>query len=223
MAHRVGSETSQTRSEILDWAESLMLDQGYAAVTYRKVAARAGVTVGLVHYYFPNLDELLIALLRRRTDRNFERLLHALEQQPDQPLRVVWEFNRDETSAALLIEFQALANHRKSIKTEITEVTRRTRKVQLDALAVRWPQYEAETEVLGGGLSPAEMLFFLATIPKMILLEESLDLFSAHHEVRRRVEQYLNAMEPKRVGGKSSSNPPAPKALGRKAAARRAR
>jgi hypothetical protein len=95
--------------------------------------------------------------------------------------------------------------------------------VQLDALAARWPRYQAETEVLGGGLSPAEMLFFLATIPKMILLEESLDLFSAHHEVRRRVDRYLNTMEPKRVAGKSSNNPPSPKALGRKTAARRAR
>lgn len=185
-----------------------MLDQGYAAVTYRKVAAKAGVVVGLVHYYFPSLDELFVALLRRRTDRNLERLLDALEQRPDKPLRVVWEFNRDETSAALLIEFQALANHRKSIKAEITEVIRRTRKVQLDALAVRWPQYQAETAVLGGELSPAEMLFFLATIPKMILLEESLDLFSAHHEVRRRVDRYLDRMEPRRVYGKPSSNPP---------------
>jgi AcrR family transcriptional regulator len=220
---RVGSETSQTRAALLDCAEGLMLDQGYAAVTYRKVAARAGVVVGLVHYYFPTLDELFVALLRRRTDRNLERLLEALERRPDEPLRVVWEFNRDETSAALLIEFQALANHRKAIKAEITEVTRRTRKVQLDALAVRWPGYEAETQVLGGGLSPAEMLFFLATIPKMILLEDSLDLFSAHDEVRRRVERYLKTMEPKRVAGKSSNKPPDPKALGRKAAARRAR
>jgi AcrR family transcriptional regulator len=200
-----------------------MLEQGYAAVTYRKVAARAGVVVGLVHYYFPTLDELFVALLRRRTDRNLERLLEALEQRPDEPLRVVWEFNRDETSAALLIEFQALANHRKSIKAEITEVTRRTRKVQLDALAVRWPQYETETEVLGGGVSPGEMLFFLATIPKMILLEESLDLFSAHDEVRRRVERYLNTMEPKRAVGKSSGDTRATKVARRGLAARRAR
>jgi TetR/AcrR family transcriptional regulator, transcriptional repressor for nem operon len=72
---RPGSDTSQTRSALLDCAENLMFEQGYASVTYRKVAARAGVTVGLVHYYFPNLDELFRALLRRRTDRNLELLL----------------------------------------------------------------------------------------------------------------------------------------------------
>ena len=221
-SRRVGSETSQTRVVLLDSAEELMLDQGYAAVTYRRVGAKAGVTVGLVHYYFPSLDELFIALLRRRSDRNFELLLEALEERADEPLRVLWEFNRDETSAALLIEFQALANHRKALKAEITEVTRRARKVQLDALAVRWPQYEAAVDALwrsGGGLSPAEMLFFLATIPKMLMLEESLDISTAHLEVLRRVESYLNTMEPKRAVGKASSDSRVRKAAGRGRAA----
>jgi AcrR family transcriptional regulator len=223
-SRRVGSETSQTRVTLLDSAERLMLDQGYAAVTYRKVAAKAGVTVGLVHYYFPSLNGFFIALLRRRSDRNLEVLLEALEKRPDEPLRVVWAFNRDETSAALMIEFQALANHRKSIRAEITEVTRRARKVQLEALAVRWPQYGAATAVLGTGLSPAEMLFFLATIPKMLLLEESLGISAAHPEVLRRVESYLNAMEPKRVEQKPSNDRPVRKAAGQgRPAARPAR
>jgi TetR/AcrR family transcriptional repressor of nem operon len=135
-----------------------------------------------------------------------------LEERADQPLRVVWEFNKDETSAALLIEFQALANHRESIKAEITEVTHRARKVQLDALAARWPRYGAATDVPGAGLSPAEMLFFLATIPKMVLLEESLGISSAHHEVLRRVDSYLNKMEPKHAVRKPSDDPPVRKA-----------
>jgi AcrR family transcriptional regulator len=216
---RVGSETSQTRMALLDCAEELMLDHGYAAVTSRRVAAKAGVALGLVHYYFPSLDELFIALLRRRTDRNLELLLEAVEHRPGQPLRVIWEFNRDETTAALLIEFQALANHRKAIKAEITEVTRRARKVQLDALAARWPQYEEAADVLSqsaSGLSLGEMLFFLATIPKMLLLEESLDLSAAHLDVLRRVESYLNTMEPKRVVRKRPSDPLKRKAAGKR-------
>ena len=56
-----------------------MLERGYSAVTYRSVAATAGVTAGLVQYYFPTLDELFLALLRRRSERNHELLLEALE------------------------------------------------------------------------------------------------------------------------------------------------
>ncbi|MBL7502762.1 TetR family transcriptional regulator, partial [Frankia sp. CN7] len=38
---RVGAQTSKTRATLLDRAERLMLDEGYAAVTYRALAARA--------------------------------------------------------------------------------------------------------------------------------------------------------------------------------------
>src|SRR3954454_17679595 len=67
---RVGAETSETRALLLDRAEELMLAEGYAAVSYRVLAARAGVTGGLVQYYFPTLDHLFLALLGRRSERN---------------------------------------------------------------------------------------------------------------------------------------------------------
>jgi AcrR family transcriptional regulator len=191
-ARRVGAETSKTRAILLDGMEQLMLDEGYAAVTYRNVAAKAGVTAGLVQYYFPTLDDLFLAMLGRRSDANLERLLAALEERPDEPLRIIWEFNTDETSAGLMMEFLALANHRKSIRSEIAEVTRRARKVQVDALAVRWPQYASSVEEL----SPGSLLFLMATVPKMMLLEESVGIAAAHDDVLRLVERYLDSVEP---------------------------
>src|SRR2546428_639601 len=41
---RVGSPTSKTRAVIVESTEQVMLEEGYASVTYRSVAARAGVT-----------------------------------------------------------------------------------------------------------------------------------------------------------------------------------
>src|SRR6476660_351736 len=116
---RIGAETSKTRALLLDRAEELMLEEGYAAVTYRVLAARAGVTGGLVQYYFPTLDDLFLALLERRSESSLERLQSTLETRPDETLRIVWEFSADETSAALLIEFMALANHRKMMGAAI--------------------------------------------------------------------------------------------------------
>lgn len=63
-----GSATSKPRTVILRSAGQIMTEQGYAAVTYRSVAARAQVTPELVQYYFPVLDDLFIALLRADTD-----------------------------------------------------------------------------------------------------------------------------------------------------------
>ena len=192
-SRRVGAESSETRAVLLDRAEALMLEEGYAAVTYRVLAARAGVTGGLVQYYFPTLDDLFLALLRRRSERNAERLQAALESRPDQPLRVVWEFSTDETSAALLTEFIALANHRKTIRSAILDVIEHTRRAQLQVLEERWDEYPSL-----GGLSPEALLFLLHGIPKMVSLEEAVGMSSGHRDVLKFVEGRLDVLEPRR-------------------------
>jgi AcrR family transcriptional regulator len=178
---------------LLDSAERLMLDEGYAAVTYRSVATKSDVTAGLVQYYFPTLDDLFIALLRRRSEGNLEKLLRRLEDEADQPLRVLWEYSSDETTAALLMEFMALANHRKNIRTEIAEVIERSRKVQLDVISDRWN----DLGVGIGELSPAALLFLLAGIPKMMLLESAFGISTGHPEIVSVVEQHLERAEPR--------------------------
>ncbi len=204
---RVGSETSKTRDALLDSAERLMLDRGYAAVTYRNVAASGGVYAGLVSYYFPTLDDLFLALLRRRSERNLDRLVASLDARFDEPLRVVWEFNTDESSAALIMEFLALANHRKSIKAEITEVTRRVRKVQLEAIERHWSRCRMPDE-----MSPGTLLFLMATVPKMLQLEESVGICEAHTDTIRLVEHYLDDVEPKRPGRNGARRRPSARA-----------
>ena len=135
---RVGAETSKTRDVLIDSVERLMSEEGYASVTYRAVAAKAGVTPSLVQYYFPTLDDIFLATIRRRTDRNVTRLTEALEEHPDDPLRVLWQYSWAEATGALITEFMALGNHRKSIRAEIAEVTEKVRRVQLEALERRF-------------------------------------------------------------------------------------
>ena len=66
---RIGTETSKTRAALLDAAEKLMLEEGYAAVTSRHVAAKAGLKPQLVHYYFRTMEDLFLALFRRRAEQ----------------------------------------------------------------------------------------------------------------------------------------------------------
>ena len=56
------------RGALLDAAEQLMLEEGYAAVTSRRVAAQAGLKPQLVHYYFRTMDDLFLAVFRRRAE-----------------------------------------------------------------------------------------------------------------------------------------------------------
>src|SRR6476659_6415293 len=59
----VGREA--TREALIEATAQIMVDEGYAAATSRRVAAKAGVKAALVHYYFPSMDDLFVAVQRR--------------------------------------------------------------------------------------------------------------------------------------------------------------
>jgi AcrR family transcriptional regulator len=192
-SRRVGAATSKKRDELLDAVEKLMFREGYAAVSYRAVAAKAGVTAGLVQYYFPTLDDLFIAAIRRRSQQNLERLAAALDARPDEPLRVLWEYSQDEFTAALTTEFLALGNHRKSIASEIADVSKQIRTLQTDAITHHFPSGGVDL----AGVPPNALLFLIIGIPKLISLEQGVGLSATHDEVVKFFEAYLDATEPR--------------------------
>jgi AcrR family transcriptional regulator len=205
---RVGAETSKTRDVLLDCVETMMLEEGYASVSYRALAAKAGVTASLVQYYFPSLDEIFLAAIRRYSERNLDLLRSALEKRTQDPLHAMWEYSWNEATGALITEFMALGNHRKSIRSEIAQVTERMRKLQVDALS---RAFGAKTR-FDGDLSLGALVLLITGIPKFLNLEEGVGVKTAHREVVLAVESYLDAVEPgpvrRRRGSKKKSSPP---------------
>src|SRR5436190_5148401 len=67
--------TARTSAEdaLLDAAERLLVEVGYAGITTRRLAEAAGVNHGLVHYYFGSNENLLARALERFTERLIER------------------------------------------------------------------------------------------------------------------------------------------------------
>ncbi|WP_179475772.1 TetR/AcrR family transcriptional regulator [Mycolicibacterium vinylchloridicum] len=191
-ARRVGAQTSKTRDVLLDHVEKLMLEEGYASVTYRALAAAAGVTPSLVQYYFPTLDDIFLAAIRRYSERNLTLLTSALESRGDDPLRALWEFSRGEATGALMTEFMALGNHRKSIQAEIAAVTESVRKVELAALVAKFGKNARP----GGHFSLPALQLLISGLPKFLNLEEGIGVKTAHKEVTAAFEQYLDQIEP---------------------------
>jgi AcrR family transcriptional regulator len=186
----VGSRRSENLDAIMQGTLDLMLEEGYAAVTYRSVATRAGVTPGLVQYYFASLDDLFIAVLRRGTDEIVERLSELAAAQ--QPLRAMWDYASNRTGTALLLEFMALANHRKAIGHVIGEGGERVRRALLENLSAKWPSYGLNE----GDLSPRAALFLMSSIPRMAHLEETFGTVTGHAEAFELVDRFLDGVEP---------------------------
>lgn len=191
-SRRVGAETSKTRDVLLDCVEKMMLDEGYASVTYRALASAAGVTPSLVQYYFPTLDDIFLSAIHRYSERSQQLLDKVLESRPDDPLRALWEFSRTEASGALMTEFMALGNHRKSIQTEIAAVTQANRKRQVDALVAKFGKAARP----GGHFSLPALQLLISGLPKFLNLEEGIGVKTAHKEVTTAFEKYLDSIEP---------------------------
>src|SRR5262245_48182317 len=64
-----------TKQRILDTAERLFAEQGYADTSMRQVIADAGVNLAAIHYHFGSKEELLDAVVSRRAEPvNAERI-----------------------------------------------------------------------------------------------------------------------------------------------------
>ncbi len=106
-----------------------MLRDGYAAVTSRRLETETGLKV---HYHFGSIDDLFIAVVRRRGEINLALKAEALSS--SEPLRAWWRLGSDRRGSRLLVEITAAANHRPGLQVEVATFARETRRLQLDAL-----------------------------------------------------------------------------------------
>ena len=140
---RAATEEKLTR--ILDATEEIMLRVGYAAVSSRSVAGAVGIQAPLLHYYFPTIDDLFVAVLRRRSEQSVQRMASALASA--EPLRAWWQLVSDPRGTALLLELLAAANHRPPLRDEVGKAAYEVRRLQVETLTTLLDEY---------GLDPAE-------------------------------------------------------------------
>lgn len=83
------SQTSETARTILTAAKSALLDDGFASLSTRSIAERAGVPLSQIHYHFGSKQALLLAVLERENDRLLDRQERMYDT--DLPLWKQWE------------------------------------------------------------------------------------------------------------------------------------
>jgi AcrR family transcriptional regulator len=75
MARRSDHSREEIREMALAAAEKIVSEQGYPALSSRKVAAAIGYTVGTLYLVFENLDDLILQVNARTLDRLHRRMI----------------------------------------------------------------------------------------------------------------------------------------------------
>lgn len=74
------AEGGNNRVRLIDAATRVLAEQGYEATTVKAIAAAAGVSPGLFHYYFVSKDELLVEVVKEAESR-FTPVIEPLRAQ----------------------------------------------------------------------------------------------------------------------------------------------
>jgi AcrR family transcriptional regulator len=174
---------------LLDAAERLLLDAGYAGVTTRRLAAEAGVNHGLVHYYFGSVENLLVRVLERFTERLTARQ-RALYADPDVPFLAKWRqamrylVGDDVEYEKIWLELQALAWNHPELRERVTRVNAEWRAVLTEAFAEPRERYRIAM--------PLEALVSLVmTFNEGIILERAQGITTGHRELLAWIDAWL--------------------------------
>jgi AcrR family transcriptional regulator len=187
-AVRPGHETEQA---LLDAAERLLVEVGAAGITTRKVAEAAGANHGLVHYYFGSVEQLLVRVLERFTERLIERQRRMYAA--DVPFLEKWRtamayLDEDRPYQKIWFELQALAWNRTELRERLAAVHAEWRAVLTEAFApVR--------ERLGIDLPLGALVTLVYTFNEGIMLERLSDVEDGHRELLDWIEHRLSERE----------------------------
>jgi TetR/AcrR family transcriptional regulator len=90
--HRI-RDSGQTRAVVIDAAERLFADRGFAATSMRDISAASGVSHPLIHHHFGSKEELYAAVKRRMVE-GYARRFPAAARATNRPLSVRAEMRR---------------------------------------------------------------------------------------------------------------------------------
>lgn len=184
------------RDALLDAAARLLVAEGHAAVTTRRVAENAGVNHGLVHYYFGSMEELLVQVLERFTEVLIERQRAMYSQ--DTPFLERWRAAMrylDEDAASgyqkLWLELQAMAWNRADLRARVAKVNAGWRAVLTEAFTGAAKEYGVTPSRF-----PVESLVSLVmTFNQGFILERLSGINDGHESLLASIDRWLSSLE----------------------------
>ncbi len=206
---RIPAGASEARERVtealLDAAERLLVEHGYAAITSRALAARAGVNNGLVHYYFGSMEEVLVQVLERFTERLIvrQRAMYAGPGSFLEKWRTAWRFQEDDLRAGyskIWLELEAMAWNRPELRERIARVEGEWRAVLSEAIGRALEEYGVTD-----AFPPHAVVALVMTFAQGYALERLLGVKEGHAELLDWIEHWLESLEAKKARSRRSA------------------
>jgi AcrR family transcriptional regulator len=151
--------------------------RGAAGSTFDHVAQEAGVSRGLLHYYFGSKERLLVEVVRRDSDVRMHRLeehlasADSIDAIVDVLVRQLKDFVAEETHAhAIIHELFSVSRHNVEVREELAELYRKTRAQAADMLRAK--EADGVVKLRGDAESVASILFALGDGLEMQLVSD---------------------------------------------------
>ena len=184
---------AQTEEAFLNAAERLLVELGSPSVTTRRVAAEAGLNHGLVHYYFGSVENLLVRVLERFTDRLIarQRAMYAAEIPFIEKWREAMHYLDEDFASGyqkVWYELQALAWNRPEMRDRVAQQTREWHAVLREAFEQARREYEIDMPV-------DALVTLVGTFNQGIILERLSGIESGHRELLDWIDEWLQGRE----------------------------
>jgi len=188
----------EPRQALMDAAERLLVELGYAGITTRNLAKEAGVNHGLVHYYFGSMENLFAETLERFTERLIER--QRAMYQADIPFIEKWRtairyLEEDLASGyqKVWLELQALAWNRPDLRGRVARVNTEWRAVLTEAFSEALLEYRVD----GGEFGVDAIVSLVMTFNEGIILERHCGIFDGQRELLGVIDAWLESLAEK--------------------------
>jgi len=185
---KVSTARAAAEEALLDAAERVLVDVGYAGITTRRLAEEAGVNHGLVHYYFGSVENLLVRMLERFTERLItrQREMYAADMPFLEKWRTAMRYLMDDdvTYEKIWLELQALAWNTPELQERVAHVNDEWRAVLTEAFDEPRRRYGIDI--------PLEALVSLVmTFNEGIILERAQGVTTGHDELLAWIDCWL--------------------------------
>jgi AcrR family transcriptional regulator len=181
---------------LLNAAEQLLIEVGYAGITTRRLAERAGVNLGLIHYYFGSMEDLLLQVVERVTDSLIERQkeMYAAPVPFVEKWRKAMEFLDEDLESGyqkIWFELQAMAWNDPVIRERLAVVHRQW----LDVVTEAFASGLAELGLDRRRYPTAAIVSLVITFNQGVMIERLAGVDSGHRDLLRMIDRFVERLE----------------------------